>query len=309
MTTEEVSDHITMIPAIPSATNIKDLIFTMRGVQVLLDSDVAMLYGYETKGINKAVSRNLERFPQEFRFQLTVHEAEHLLRFQNGTSKDGTSKDHGGRRYRPFVFTEYGVIALAGVLRNETATQTSIRIIKAFVEMRKLINSNRNVFAKIASIDNKLSEHDRKFDEVFDLLQQPEPVRQSIFFKGQFYDAFKLVVDIIRQAKSTVTIIDNYVDNSVFDLFSNKQQNVKATIITANTSKLSKHCLDKFAAQHGKVQIVANRDFHDRFIILDNKEVYVFGASLKDLGNKCFAVFKIEDSDELVARVSKLIQS
>ena len=256
-------DHTMIQPNV----NIKNLILTVRDVQVLLDSDVAILYGYETKSINLAARRNIDRFPSEFRFQLTSEEAARILKSQTVTSSEKeilkfhfetssyennmSAKTHGGRRKLPYVYTEHGIIMLAGILRNKTAVEVSINITKAFVEMRRFINTNRDVFAKMVSIDNKLLEHDLKFDEVFDLLQQPEVIRQNIFFKGQFYDAFTLV--------------------------------------------------------NGVIKIIASNDFHDRFIILDHKEVYAFGASLKDLGKKCFEVSKSEDPARFISYMKGII--
>jgi hypothetical protein len=196
---------------------------------------------------------------------------------------------------------------LAGMLKNDTAVQVSVNITKVFVEMRKFINANHDVFAKIVSIDNKLLEHDRKFDEVFDLLQQPEAVKQNIFYKGQFFDAFKLVASLIEKAKTGIIIIGNYADNSVLDILANKKVGVAVTIITANPNKFSPQYLSKFSTQHGVVNIVTSKDFHDRFIILDEKEVYAFGASLKDLGNKCFEVSKCEDSGRFVSYAQGMI--
>jgi len=298
------------------AVDIKDLILTIRGKQVLLDNDVARLYGYEVKRINETAARNKKRFPEHFRFQLTHSEAQEVLRLQPAiTNSDKAhmrsqiaTASKRNVRYRPYAYTEQGIGMLAGLLKNETAIQVSIGIMDAFVEMRTFINANRDVFQKIVSIDNKLMEHDKKFDEVFDLLHQPGVFKQSLFFKGQFYDAFKLVASIIQQAKTRITIIDNYIDSSVLEMLSKKQAQVLVTIITANPNRISEQYLCRFAAQYGIVKVIANRDFHDRFIILDNKEVYVFGGSLKDLGNKCFGVFKSEDSEELLIRVSSIVQ-
>jgi len=307
----------------PQDMNIKSLILTIESVPVLLDSDVAMLFGYETRDLNKAATRNIERFPSEFRFQLTAEKIEEILKPQTATlSSDdnlmfqiGTSRlenhfqkqTHGGRRKRPYVYTEHGIIMLAGILRNKTAVEVSINITKAFVEMRRFLNTNRDVFAKMVSIDNKLLEHDRKFDEVFDLLQQPEAFKQNIFFKGQFYDAFTLVIGLIEKAMISITIIDNYVDDSVLDMLTHKKAGVTVTIITVNPNRLSSHFLNKFTAQYGGIKIVASKDFHDRFVILDCTEVYTFGASLKDLGSKCFEVSKSEDSARFISYIQGII--
>ena len=345
MVEKENTNTTGIVPA-PPVVDIKDLILTIRGVQVLLDSDVARLYGYETKAINQAASRNKKRFPPEFRFQLANEEADWVLRFQNGTLNDQegesssrsqivtlnsdtnlrsqivtsshadteASVQHGGKRYRPFVYTEMGIGMLSGILKNDIAVQVSIGIMKAFVEMRKIMATNRLLFEQITDINNKLLQHDNKLleqdariDDILALLSEPETSKQWIFYKGQFYDAFKLVIGFIQQAKTSITIIDNYADDSMLGMLGHKKAKAHASIITANPDKLSQEHLNKFIAQHGQVKVVVNKDFHDRFVILDDKEVYVFGASFKDLGNKCFGVFKSEDSGELLARVNSLI--
>ena len=179
-----------------STEDIKDLILTIRGKQVLLDDDVARLYGYEKRAINQAAKRNEDRFPERYRFQLTKEEYDRLPSIsQTVILKEGRGSNV---KKLPFAYTEHGVSMLAGLLRNKTAVQVSLGIIDAFIEMRELLIANRDVFTKMISIDSKLLEHDHKFDEVFNLLQQPELVKQSVFFKGQFYDAFKLVIDLIK---------------------------------------------------------------------------------------------------------------
>jgi hypothetical protein len=291
----------------PPVEDIKNLILTIRGKQVLLDSDVAMLYGYEKRSINQAAKRNEDRFPERYRFQLTM--AEYL---QLPSKSQSVILDTGrGQNIKklPWAYTEQGVSMLAGLLRNPTAVQVSLGIIDAFVEMRKFINANRDVFAKLVSIDNKLLEHDKKFDEVFDLLQAPETAKQFIFFKGQFYDAFKLVSDIIKKAKRQIIIIDNYCNDAVLDVLTKKDSSVAVVVITANSAKMTQQCLGNFSKQYGPVRIIKSKDFHDRFIIVDNKEVYAFGASLKDLGKKCFEVSKNEDTERFVAYVDSIISS
>ena len=219
---------------------IKKKIYTIRGKQVMLDNDVAKLYHYATKNINKALKRNMERFPEDFCFQLTEKELENL-RFQFGTSS--LEKDnYGGRRYLPYAFTEQGVAMLSGLLKNETAVQVSINIMRAFVEMRKFINENRQLFERLTNVEYKLLKHDKKFDEVFKQLGHEENINQKIFFEGQIYDAYSLIVDIIKKANDKITIIDN-------------------------------------------------------------KELYHCGASIKDLGKKCFAINKMED----ISIIGKLV--
>ena len=283
--------------------DIKNLIYTVRGKQVMLDSDVAMLYHYETKNINKAMKRNINRFPEDFCFQLTEKEVENL-RFQIGTSSLN-KENYGGRRYLPYVYTEQGISMLAGVLKNEIAIQVSISIIRAFIEMRRFISLNGQIFQEISDIKGQLLEHDKKFDEVFDELQrkQESEFKQSIFFDGQIFDAYSLIIDIIRQARQKILIIDNYIDDSILKMLSKKNKNVEVVIFTTQNSNIRKLDIQKFNKQYPVLKLAYTNKFHDRFIVIDNKELYHIGASLKDLGKKCFAISKIED-DEYIDKIS-----
>ena len=210
--------------------NIKNLIYTIRGKQVMLDSDVAMLYQYETKKVNQAVKRNIDRFPERFCFKLTKEELENL-KSQNVTSSLANENVYGGRRFLPYVFTEQGIAMLSGILKSEVAIQVSIRIMDAFVEMRKFINTNKNLFEKVINIENKMDskffEYDKKFDLVFNELQknQQKEFEQKIFFDGQIFDAYSLIIDIIKSAKSKITIIDNYIDESILKMLSKNCKN------------------------------------------------------------------------------------
>ena len=279
--------------------NIKNLIYTIRGKQVMLDSDVAMLYQYTTKSINKAMKRNINRFPEDFCFQLTEKEVENL-RFQFGTSSL-KKENYGGRRYLPYVYTEQGISMLAGVLKNEIAVQVSINIIRAFIEMRKFISLNGKLFKRLTSVECKILEHDKKFDIVFNELQKDEKMefKQKIFFDGQIYDAYSLIIDIIKKAKQKILIIDNYIDDSILKMLSKKNQKVEVVILTLQNSKLNKLDITKFNKQYPVLKLAYTNKFHDRFIVIDNKELYHVGASLKDLGKKCFAISKIEDKEYL----------
>ena len=279
--------------------NIKNLIYTIRGKQVMLDSDVAMLYQYTTKSINKAMKRNINRFPEDFCFQLTEKEVENL-RFQFGTSSL-KKENYGGRRYLPYVYTEQGISMLAGVLKNEIAVQVSINIIRAFIEMRKFISLNGKLFKRLTNVECKILEHDKKFDIVFNELQKDEKMefKQKIFFDGQIYDAYSLIIDIIKKAKQKILIIDNYIDDSILKMLSKKNQKVEVVILTLQNSKLNKLDITKFNKQYPVLKLAYTNKFHDRFIVIDNKELYHVGASLKDLGKKCFAISKIEDTEYL----------
>lgn len=286
--------------------NIKNLIYTVRGKQVMLDSDVAMLYHYETKRINETVRRNKERFPENFCFQLTEDETENL-RSQFATSSL-EKENYGGRRTLPYVFTEQGIAMLSGLLKNEIAIQVSINIMNAFVEMRRFIANSGQVFERLASVEYKLleqnkmlTEHEEKFEKVFDELQKNEETefKQKIFFNGQIYDAYSLIIDIIKRAKNKVLIIDNYIDDSILKMLSKKNKNVEVVILTSQNSNISKLDINKFNKQYPTLKVARTNKFHDRFIVIDNKELYHIGASLKDLGKKCFAISRIEDMEYL----------
>lgn len=283
--------------------NIKNLIYTIRGKQVMIDSDVAMLYHYETKNINKAMKRNMDRFPEDFCFQLTEQESENL-RFHFGTSSL-EKENYGGRRYLPYVYTEQGIAMLSGILKNEIAVQVSISIMRAFVEMRKFIATNGQIFQRLTNVEYKLLEHDKKFDQVLNELQKDKEAefKQKIFFDGQIYDAYSLIIDIIKRAKNKIVIIDNYIDDSILKMLSKKNKNVEVVILTSKKSNLTKLDVQKFNKQYPTLKIAYTNKIHDRFIVIDNKELYHVGASLKDLGKKCFAISKIEDM-EYVEKVS-----
>ena len=249
------------------------------------------------------MKRNIERFPEDFCFQLTEKEVENL-RFQFGTSSL-EKENYGGRRYLSYVYTEQGISMLAGVLKNEIAIQVSISIIRAFIEMRRFILLNGQVFQEIDDIKGQLLEHDKKFDEVFDELQrkQESEFKQSIFFDGQIYDAYSLIIDIIRKAKQKILIIDNYIDDSILKMLSKKNKDVEVVILTSQNSNIRKLDIQKFNKQYPVLKLAYTNKFHDRFIIIDNKELYHIGASLKDLGKKCFAISRIED-DEYIDKIS-----
>ncbi len=289
---------------------IKNLIYTIRGKQVMLDSDVAMLYHYPTKRINEVVRRNIERFPENFCFKLTEFEAENL-RSQFATSSL-EKENYGGRRYLPYVFTEQGIAMLSGLLKNDIAIQVSINIMNAFVEMRRFIATNGQVFERLTSIEyrvleqNKmLTEHEKKFEKVFDELQKNEKIgfKQSIFFDGQIYDAYSLIIDIIKKAKQKILIIDNYIDDSILKMISKKNKDIEVVILTSQNSNLNKLDINKFNKQYPTLKVATTNKFHDRFIVIDNKELYHVGASLKDLGKKCFAISRIED-EEYIKKIS-----
>ena len=276
---------------------IKKLICNIRGKQVMLDSDVAMLYQCETRIINQAVKRNIDRLPERFCFRLTMNELEDL-KSQNVISSLRGEKSYGGRRKLPTVFTEQGIAMLSGLLKNDIAVQVSINIMDAFIEMRKFILKNGKIFSRLTNVEYKLLEHDKKFDEVFNELQKDEEnkFQQQIFYNEQIYDAYSLIVDIIKSAKNKIIIIDNYIDDTILKMLSKKRNNVETVILTSPNTTISKLDVTKFNKQYPTLKVATTSNFHDRFILIDDIELYHCGASLKDLGKKCFAINKIEDN-------------
>ena len=281
-----------------SNEEIKNLIYTIRGKQVMLDSDVAMLYHYETKKINQAVKRNIDRFPERFCFKLTEEELE-IMWSQIVTTSKLEGNKYRSKKYLPYVFTEQGIAMLSGLLKNEIAVQVSIMIMDAFVEMRKYINLNKHLFEKVITMENKIDkkfiEYDKKFDKVFDQLQHEENIKQKIFFEGQIYDAYSLIIDIIKKADKKILIIDNYIDDTVLKMLTKKNTNVEVVILTSDKSNIQKIDIQKFNKEYPILKVAKTNKFHDRFIVIDNKEMYHLGASIKDLGKKCFGINKIED--------------
>ena len=286
--------------------DIKTLIYTIRGKQVMLDSDVARLYHCETKYVNRVVKRNIERFPMEFCFQLNDKEFQNL-RCQFVTSSF-EEQNYGGRRYLPYVFTEQGIAMLSALLKSDIAVNVSINIMKAFIEMRKFISNNGHVFERFEKIEYKLLELDNKFNEMFNELQKDKETefKQQIFFDGQIYDAYSLIINIIKSAKTKILIIDNYIDDSILKMLAKKNKAVKVVIITSEKSNMSKLDIQKFNKQYPVLEVAKTNKFHDRFVVIDNKELYHIGASLKDLGKKCFAISKIEDK-EYIERLEKVV--
>ena len=282
---------------------IQSRIHTIRSVQVILDEDLALLYGVETKVLNQAIKRNSERFPEEFMFQINNDELSHLksqigfskkdsLRSQNVTLDSARGKH---RKYLPYAFTEQGIAMLSAVLRSETAIKVSIRIINAFVAMRRFIAINAQIFQRLDTLETKQLETDEKIDNVLNAIESKEiQLKQGIFFDGQIFDAYKFVADIIRTAQKSITIIDNYIDDTVLTHLTKRNNCVKVTIFTRTISKQLGLDIKKFNEQYPVIVIKEFKNSHERFIIIDNTTVYHFGASLKDLGKKWFAFSKMD---------------
>ena len=270
--------------------DIENKILVIRGEQVIIDRDLAKFYGVATKVLNQAVKRNIERFPEEFCFQLNKEE------FENWKSQFVTSNsDKMGLRRPPYAFTEQGVAMLSAVLKSDTAIVASIQIIHAFVFMRRFLQNNSKVFVEIDSIKRHQIESDKRIDELFDKMDRYKiEDRQGIFFQGQIFDAYAKFESFIQSAVREIILIDNYVDLSVLERFSKKRKNVKVTIYTDPKTKLSEQDIRKFNEQYPQLTLKHSTKVHDRFLIIDNKILYHIGASLKDLGKKCFA-FEVLD--------------
>jgi hypothetical protein len=268
---------------------IETLIYTVRGKQVMIDKDLASLYQVETKILNKAVKRNIERFPDSFCFQLTEKESE-TLRFQIGTSNTG----RGGRRYLAYVFTEQGIAMLSAVLRSEVAVKVSIEIMNAFVEMRKILIGNAALLSRVDKIELKQVETDGKFEKIFRALDSGKlQSEKGIFYDGQVFDAYAFVSEIIRSAQKSVVLIDNYVDDTVLTLLGKRELSVSAIIYTKSISNELQLDLQRYNSQYLPINVHTFAHAHDRFLIIDGKELYHIGASLKDLGKKWFAFSKM----------------
>ena len=278
--------------------DIKSMIYVIRNQQVMIDSDLAMLYQVETKRLNEAAKRNISRFPEEFRFQLTAEETESLRsQFATLNENDGRGKH---RKYLPYVFTEQGIAMLSAVLRSDVAIQVSISIMKSFVEMRRFIANNSLLFERISTVELRQLEYQRQTDEkleqIFKYISEHEESSQKVFFDGQIYDAFSLIVNLIQKAEKEITLIDGYVDVGTLNLLSKKKSDVAVTIYTQKQTKLTKADVKNFNAQYPTLKIKYTKVFHDRFLILDRTTAYHVGASLKDAGKKCFGINLIQDA-------------
>ena len=271
-------------------SQIQNQIFTFRNIQVMIDRDLAAMYQVETRVLNQAVKRNIERFPEVFRFQLNLDEFE-VWKSQIVMS----NADKQGLRKAPYVFTEQGIAMLSAMLRSDIAIQVSIQIMNAFVATRKFISTNAAVFQRIENIEEKQLINDQKFKQLFKALEEKSLTpKQGVFYDGQVFDAYVFVADLIKSANSSILLIDNYIDEAVLQLFTKRKKNVSVTIYTKNITKVLKQDLEKYNTQYPKITIKKFSKAHDRFLIIDKTTVYHFGASLKDLGKKWFAFSKME---------------
>ena len=299
---------------LPVENKVESLIRVIRGQQVMLDRDLAELYGVETKRLNEQVKRNIERFPEDFMFQLTSNE------FDNLKSQFATSS-WGGVRKLPYAFTEQGVAMLSGVLKSPTAVEVNIRIMRAFVSMRHFMANNAAIFQRLETIEfNQLESNkvqakilahqevqDHRIDEIFRRLDEGiyKP-KQGIFFDNQIYDAYSFVSELVKSAKQRIILIDNYVDETVLTLLDKRGENVSATIYTQQVSRQLRLDVDRHNSQYPPIEVDVFRRSHDRFLCIDDM-VYHVGASIKDLGKKWFAFSKMEDfkPEELVAKINE----
>ena len=271
---------------------IENRIYTIRGQQVMLDSDLARIYQVETKVFNQTVKRNTDRFPESFCFQLTQEEFDAInLRSQFVTS----SLNYGGRRYLPYVFCEQGIAMLSAVLRSDIAIKVSIEIMNAFVEMRRMLINNASLFHRLDKIELKQLEANQKFEEIFKALESDKlHSEKGIFYNGQIFDAYAFVSDIIRSSQSSIILIDNYVDDTVLTLLGKRNSDVTATIYTKSISNQLRLDVQRYNSQYPTVEVEIFSNAHDRFLIIDNTELYHIGASLKDLGKKWFAFSRMD---------------
>lgn len=313
MVKEKESDQVEE-RQLPVENNVESLIRVIRGQQVMLDRDLAELYGVETRRLNEQVKRNIERFPEDFMFQLTSNE------FDNLKSQIAISS-WGGVRKLPYAFTEQGVAMLSGVLKSSTAVEANIRIMRAFVSMRHFMVNNAAIFQRLETIEfNQLESNkvqakilahqevqDHRIDEIFRRLDEGmyKP-KQGIFFDNQIYDAYSFVSELVKSAKQRIILIDNYVDETVLTLLDKRGENVSATIYTQQISRQLRLDVDRHNSQYPPIEVDVFRRSHDRFLCIDDT-VYHVGASIKDLGKKWFAFSKMEDfkPEELVARINE----
>lgn len=283
---------------------IESLIHVIRDQQVMLDSDLARLYGVETRVLNQAVKRNIERFPEDFMFQLTEEDSQNL-KSQNVISS------WGGNRKPPYAFTENGVAMLSSVLRSPTAIEVNIRIMRAFTAMRSFLISNAHMFKRLETIEHNyllvnrhLSEHDRKFEEVLSRLddKDSEPI-EGFFFEGQIFDAYSLISDLIRKATSRIVLIDNYVDDRILKVLTKRKEGVSAIIYTDPRHSQISNDLRRHNAQYPRIEVRHCTNVHDRFLIIDDT-VYFIGGSIKDLGKKIVAFSQMhQNPDDILSKL------
>lgn len=285
--------------ATENVRSIRDCIFTVRGVQVMLDRDLAAIYQVSTSAFNQAVKRNIGRFPPEFRFQLT-REEHRLLMSQIVISKHAEGREtRGGVRKLPYAFTEQGIAMLSGVLKSEVAIQTSIRLMNAFVSMRRTLATMAPVLARIeASERRQIADqfrNEERFTAIFDAMRDKRFPPQKVFYDGEVFDADAFAVRHVMRARTSILLIDSWIDVNTLDILAKKHGRVCADVVTSRRgNKLAETDIAKFNAQYGGLTVRTSEAFHDRFLVIDDRELYLIGASLKDLGKKCFGFMKMD---------------
>ena len=317
----KASKSVANCDRLPEVINIQPMIKLIRGQQVMLDNDLATLYGVETRRLNEQVKRNINRFPDDFMFQLRKEELDNLIS-QNVTSSreeldnlmsQNATSSWGGTRKLPYAFTEQGIAMLSSVLKSQTAVEVNIRIMRAFIAMRRFIATNAQLFQRLETIEYhqlEMKQHqevtDRRIDEVFKRLDAGIPPMQGIFYDGQVFDAYRFVSDLIRKAKQSIVLIDNYVDDTVLALLDKRIKGVSATIYTHHVSNQFQLDVDRHNAQYPHIEIKQFNKAHDRFLLIDD-EVYHIGASIKDLGKKWFGFTFMRDiaATELIKKIKE----
>ena len=287
--------------------NIEECIYTIRGQQVMLDSDIATLFDVKVKHLNRQMQRNQERFPIDFCFQINDDEVEYL-RCQNGTSKTISSK----RRYNPYVYTEHGIIALAGVLKSETADKMSVEIARKFIQMRKFIMDNGDTMIALAKLQNRQLEFEnttnQRFNEIIKKFDKYEIPKEALFYRGQWFDAFDYISSIIAKAKKSIVLVDSYCDEKALAFLSHKKSGVDVSIVLSKESRLLNSEVEIFEKQYGKINIIVNNAIHDRFLIIDEEECYSLGASLNYAGNKLFAITRFDNKNVVKAILNEIME-
>ncbi len=287
-----------------SIDNIQNRIYTIRGLQVILDKDLAFYYEVKAIRLREQVKRNPKRFPSDFMFRLTDSEVEFMVS-QNAIP----SKKHLGGSL-PYVFTEQGVTNLSAVLTSDKAIEINNQIARAFVEMRKFLFENASIFNRLDNIEQKQLSYriktDEKFEQIFKAIEDKSiKTKQGIFYDGQVFDAYIFISDLIKSANKSILLIDNYIDETVLRLFTKRNKNVPVSIFSKNITKILLQDLEKHNAQYPKIELKKFTKAHDRFLIIDEITVYHFGASLKDLGKRWFAFSKMDmEALEMIAKLN-----
>ena len=285
---------------------IENKIFMCRGMTVMLDSDIADLFGVETRRLNEQMKRNIDRFPKDFCFKINSKE------FKNLTSQNAISS-YGGKRHLPYVYTEHGVIALAGVLKSEIAAKMSVEIARTFIQMRKFIIENGDVLLKLAQLQNRQInfelETNKRFDEVIKMITKLDLPKQVLFYDGQYFDAYDFITSLIKRAKESILLIDAYCDSNALTFLKHKSSDVKLTIYKSFKTDLPEEVIEKFKKQYGDIDIRINDTIHDRFLIIDSVECYSLGTSLNYAGKRTFLVNKIEDKLLIQSIIDRVVST